>query len=138
MKKLELKHLAPYLPYDLNTQYTLSDVITLSQGQKDEIRNKLLTSQNVHFVLSFCRPILHPLSDLTKEIEHDGEKIKVIEIFAKDTQKDINEVVMLIENKAEDMSMDILPYYVIKILCEFHFDVFGLIPEGLAIDINSL
>ena len=30
------------------------------------------------------------------------------------------------------------PYGMIDLLCKWHFDVFGLIPKGLAVDINSI
>jgi hypothetical protein len=30
------------------------------------------------------------------------------------------------------------PCWVIQILFEYHFDIFNLIPQGLAIDINTL
>jgi len=76
------------------------------------------------------KPIFRPLSDLTKEIEHNGVKFipaqKLGEsgfVFPGHTW-----VHMVLE----------LPYWVIEKLIEWHFDVFGLIEKGLAIDINTI
>lgn len=73
--------------------------------------------------------LLRPLSDLTKEIEHNGEKFVPCEFF-----------VISVENmlKKSDVDLDCIPYNVIKKLLEWNFDIFGLIPHGLAIDINTL
>lgn len=68
---MELKHLAGYLPYRLKGNYELSDVVPIN---KFELREKLLTIDNIDFFLKYAKPILRPLSDLTKEIEVNGEK----------------------------------------------------------------
>ncbi len=77
------------------------------------------------------KPILHPLSDLTKEIDHNGEKfVPVVEIMKiKDGGEWISVQYQPIKNN---------PYWVIEKLYEWHFDIHGLIGEGLAIDINTL
>jgi hypothetical protein len=41
-------------------------------------------------------------------------------------------------NPIKDLSETIIEYCVIEFLCQYHFDVFGLIEKGLAIDINTL
>ena len=38
----------------------------------------------------------------------------------------------------EDMNIDFVPYQMIKILLEWHVDIFGLIDKGLAIEINTI
>ena len=43
-----------------------------------------------------------------------------------------------INEKGLDLSETIIEYAAMEILFEWHFDVFGLIDKGLAIDINSL
>ena len=43
-----------------------------------------------------------------------------------------------IELLKEGKLIDELPHGLVSILYEFHFDVFGLIENGLAIDINTL
>jgi hypothetical protein len=132
--KLESKHISPYLPYGLkgivngwvllvsgiDKPYTLSEVIIkfLNEKSDEPIKN--------------FKPILRPLSDLTKEIEVNGEKFvpagKMIthgfhNSFWYETEK-----------------FDYRYLYVMDFekLLEWHFDVFGLIDFGLAIDINTL
>ena len=92
--KLELKHWSAYLPYGLNTKYDLHDVV----GGGHIFRDKLLTTDNIQFVLDYCKPILRPLSDLTKEIEVGGKRFVPIVELAK------------IENGWDD-SCSILRYY---------------------------
>lgn len=71
METLELKHLAPYLPYGLKGIYN-ETIITLSlngYSSVDEIGYDISL-----FLSCKIKPILRPLSDLTKEIEVNGEK----------------------------------------------------------------
>ena len=118
MEKLELKHLAPYLPYKLKVMGvdTYYEVI----GYENE---NLLFEFGMGKLKS-CKPILRPLSDLNK-YPHKYESI-------------IDE--LSIE------SFGLLPLIVKETLCysffekcfENHFDVFGLIEKGLAINVNEL
>ena len=62
--KLELKHLAGYLPYGLKYK-------DIPKGF-DGIRE--LDIKTFDWCLENGKPILRPLSDLTKEIEVNGEK----------------------------------------------------------------
>ena len=72
--KLELKHLSPYLPYDLKCDIFFAQqsmVRTLDCFYLDKLKNNL----------EFIRPILRPLSDFNKVIEVNGEKFVPIEWF---------------------------------------------------------
>ena len=74
---------------------------------------------------------LHPLSDLTKEIEHKGEKfipMKKIAIY------NPNNVEYLIECVVTGL----VEYIVLRQLIEWHFDIADLISKGEAIDVNTL
>ncbi len=129
MKKLELKHLSPYLPYELYGVifYTETDFektkLCINDGLNNEadIASWILGTYQV-------KPILRPLSDLTKEIEVNGEKFvpykKIKEIYPFDTFSSSS-------NPAQ------WSLRVVEKLLEWHFDVFGLI-DDLAIDINTL
>jgi len=119
--KLELKHIAPYLPYGLNGRYTLSEVITLSAGQKDEVRNKILAPDCVPFFLSNCKPILRPMSDLDTDDDAWFHKKTSIEYVI-----EFNSV------------LDDLDYSTVQLMIANRYDVFGLIDQGLAIDINTV
>ena len=125
MEKLELKYLAPYLPYGL--KFYWEDL----KGNINEPWS--LTINSIDFALeNQNKPILRPLSDLTKEITHNGEKFIPIDYFVGD-DSDLVYNACLIHN---DFSY--LPYNLVQLLLEWHFDIFGLIEKGLAIDINTL
>lgn len=112
--KLELKHLAPYLPYGLRGNYSELHNVEVYQLT---MRPKIITES---FYIKYkwlkkddqCyyseglvsdgefKPYLRPLSDLTKEIMHNGEKfVPIIELHKIATkhqrgkQKSVNEVI---------------------------------------------
>jgi len=133
--KLELKYLAGYLPYDLNTRYLLSNVVNIDQFM-DELRYKKLTAANCDFVLQFCKPILRPLSDLTKKIEVNGEKF--VPIIKLNLDYDWSDNISIYDfSTITGLNMEDI-YFVTDSLLEWHFDIYGLIDAGLAIDINTL
>lgn len=148
MKKLELKHLAPYLPYGLNIEILnyKSDYVG---EQYASITGFYNFGANPHFTyeggstgksVKEFKPILRPLSDLTKEIEINGEKIRATFWLSKHF-KDVEEAAHFLafgKTKTVKHLIENLPYKIIVKLFEWHFDVFGLIPVGLAIDINTL
>jgi hypothetical protein len=129
--KLELKHLAPYLPYGLKG-YCTDDM----QGEEVflgiEIKKRqiLLITDKLPMDLEYFKPILRPLSDLTKEIEVNGEKFvprKILISHFDFYYSDLNKY-----------DLDKWEYRVVDKLLEWHFDIYGLIENGLAININTL
>lgn len=119
--------------------------------------------------------LILPLSYLTKEIEHNGEKFvplefiirmiepeyilidkstfnfnvinksigldQVFQLRYKTDFDDYKNVVMLNFHQKEKCfwhSERIIPITCIEKLYEWHFDIYGLIEQGLAIDINTL
>ena len=163
--KLELKHLAPYLPYGLKFEVNIFDqamtdgvMVGLNEIEIEfsGIRNTITES----FTYDLCLPILRPLSDLTKEIEHNGGKfIPIMVLYGGESYRDYDfmlEVVdkpiigKRIEISVKDLpspcisfglktpTNNILNYGNWQMLLEWHFDIFGLIPANLAIDINTL
>ena len=147
--KLELKHLASYLPYGLKFRakaevwemtclYTLDEykVWAHNYWDKDKLLyypalNRKSDFQSKGYRLSQIKPILRPLSDLTKEIEHNGEKFVPMDILCNEfSQYDCFEFdnVNILNN----------PYNQIQNLLEWHFDIYGLLENGLAIDVNTL
>lgn len=115
--KLELKHLAAYLPYELSFYW--------EDYQGDQKTPWVLKASSIEFVLANQnKPILRPLSDLTKEIEINEKKfVPKIEL-----------------EKIGTIPLSISYYYHSQIekLLKWHFDIYGLIEQGLAIDINTL
>lgn len=147
MKKLELKHLAPYLPYGLKMK---SDTMELPLvGFIGELLILNDNSNEVSSMISetFWKPILKPLSDLTKFREFCGKSQIFMECyFSISAQEEtdfynngtIPEYWQININMLTNGDYKHLDYWIIQKLFEWHFDVFGLIPKGLAIDINTL
>lgn len=150
--KLELKHLAPYLPYKLKIQYWDRNVV-MNAGQGSSMNwigiTAVLRRQGEK---QNCYPILRPLSDLTKEIKVDGSLInpenelcKKLLISNCKLSTDHNIVSLQlpkgVSNRLIAIGSEIVDecdFGVYQKLLEWHFDVFGLIEKGLAIDINTL
>tara|TARA_R110000803_G_C11885991_1_gene310365 strand:+ start:427 stop:813 length:387 start_codon:yes stop_codon:yes gene_type:complete len=125
--KLELKHLAPYLTYGLKCKST-----TILFGEEDNgiYEMSLISMRGV--LKGTGKPILRPLSDLTKEIEVNGN------LFIPNHHP----LFKIFINADMDWFMDNCPFFVdyvqVQKLLEWHFDIFGLIDKELAIDINTL
>lgn len=172
--KLEVKHLVPYLPYELKFgignqkyyEFVLSgiDFYTRTDIQIRTRGNRIYNISDIKF-----KPLLRPLSDLTNEIEIDGEKfipmMKLIKIaideydrgdgyFNSSMVVDIEYTTnharaCFINNTACALTFDreqikfifVSPqglmfscgYVLMQMLFEWHFDVFGLIDQGLAL-----
>ena len=75
--------------------------------------------------------ILRPLSDLTKEIEHKGEKFVPMDRIA---IYNPNNLCYFIECILTGM----VEWIVVTKLIEWHFDIADLISKGEAIDVNTL
>src|SRR6478735_6118164 len=123
--KLELKHLAGYLPYGLKGISTEENLgIEIVKGYSIYGKNDTIClATNVDDIdLELFKPILRPLSDLTKEDLH---------IFSVDFR---------IAIKSGDKFY--VEHYITlseaEWLYENHFDIYGLIKNNLAIDINTL
>ncbi|PKP11938.1 MAG: hypothetical protein CVU09_00120 [Bacteroidetes bacterium HGW-Bacteroidetes-4] len=151
MEKLELKHLAPYLPYNIEC----SIYSEMYPSPKLVGINGLFVYLNYHgtylsFELEKIRPILHPLSDLTKDESFElfckeqitCANLKIIEVpteFIDDKLIVIN--VLGGDNVALSYDNEILsecPLLFYEWMIEHHYDVYNLIGNELAIDINSL
>lgn len=152
--KLTLEHLAGYLPYGLKG-------VDYFQG------HTLIRDITVNNVMSIVdgdtklKPILRPLSDLTKEIEVNGEKFVPMKRL-KNGGTDLNEYRFIewkgysaIDNEEHETcycpeTMSFYQFYMgdsrmcsnqyekMQLLLSWHFDIHGLIDQGLAIDINTL
>ena len=140
--KLELKHLAPYLPYGLKFYVEHLDGTQLPSWT-------ITIDSNIRQVIEFQnRPILRPLSNLTKEVEIDNVKFVPYYWFEKlNYSCSLGFGTIKFEHKRQHIfylnpsdyeSINELPYEIVVKLIEWNFDIFGLIEKGLAIDINSL
>ena len=126
MEKLELKHLAPYLPYGLKCTNSKESYLqtgedrtgileTLSVNHEESV----IMGENGYFLVSYNEiiPILRPIEDLYDEKTDCG--IKIVHYF----------------NFKTNVKLDCrnFPYHVTEQLFKNHFDVFGLIDKGLAL-----
>ena len=143
MKKLTIENSASYLPYNVQCLLTKSDfpkALYLRLHDENVIepligikRNDFLVGGDRIDVDTWeFKLILRPLSDLTKEIEHNGEFICIYE------ELELNKRLSVNDFKDIKYWIDYLPYGIVKELHKYHFDTDRLIEAGLAIDINEL
>ena len=147
MKTLKIEHLAPYLPYGLKYIDKDSGEITTMRTISAEVNLIDLGWGNAHELKEF-KPILRPLSDLTKEIEHNGGRFVPIDFF--EIGDDYDEcvdygagnvkLIGLLEDMAKYNFIDLphIQFGVVSKFIEWHFDIHKLIDANLAIDINTL
>ncbi|SMC46045.1 hypothetical protein [Pedobacter africanus] len=138
--KLELKHIAPYLPYGLTVyvdiqQYTgTAKVITMSCEEK----GVKVRAENGH--------IFSVKSDKLKPILYPMDILSPTDIYGiKSTYPNTPNFDYLISDDKvkryhfkNGLANSFIEHCVIVELLQMHFDVFGLIEQGLAININSL
>lgn len=142
MEKLELKHLAPYLPYRLMVwnQYSGRKEEMLSCGCSTvECFGRLKTVSD-HYDYDEIKPILRPLSDLTKEIDVNGEKLNPTDELFIEFGGGHGNIGNFINTFIQSIIIDPLSnsYQILQKLHEWHFDTQGLIEANLAIDINTI
>jgi hypothetical protein len=135
--ELELKHLAAYLPYGLKglkiskgnfkTDPNIEEIIDLTISDIGAFLKKR------YHVIS-CKPILRPLSkfeyeDLIKVKEHLGlgKWCDAYDQYFDVWFDDVANVDKLILQ---------CPYEITQFFLEWHFDIFGLIDAGLAVEME--
>jgi hypothetical protein len=152
--KLEIKHLAPYLTYKLKCRWNKSkpyELIGLRKANRYVSNELWIFKDEFHYNTAYlyeCIPMLYQISDLTKEIEVNGEKFvhieKMTKIFGgRPLIFDGNCFYTKIQKSVVRKKEDVVPLHFSQLdafnkLFEWHFDVFGLIEKGLAVDINTL
>lgn len=166
--KLELKHICGYLPYGLKWKFEGEDLIHDVVGLDiTRYGIKLLspTYDNGCCEIHNGRPILLPISDLYKEVDGVVHIVELARIASEKCKVEFEPDISTIKyNKyhsvvvrckkwgsefwyAEDgyfyfeyngNTMDLYQLDLFNYLFEHHFDVYGLIDQGLAIDINTI
>jgi hypothetical protein len=128
--KLELKHIVPYLPYELEFNdpetVVLGVMVAIVTGMpglifyedKDTIE---------YYDLSAIKPLLIPMSELTKEELRAQGFHSHIDFLTHEKRSPIGEM-------GEYGWKDGAPWEMVTYLFSKHFDVFGLIDAGLAIN----
>jgi len=132
--KLELKHIAPYLPYGLKYQWcSWGEKNTTEVDTLGTIKHLVGSPIGVNdcMTLDRCKPILRPLSDLTRDILEDAGFACYIDYLT-------YEFAGLVELYGREYVVNDIPYGHMVYLLSNLYDIFGLIDAGLAIDINTL
>jgi len=161
METLKLEHLVGYLSYGLKIQtkfgidvpenghiYRLIGICKKSTVFKfDDLVIEVAEKHNKgmsHEYFTF-KPILHPLSSLTKEIEINGEKFVPIKELRRNFHGKIEVYMYLdgtitldIETENYSQTVDLFDGYLItNQLLKWKFDIHGLIDKGLAIAVTG-
>lgn len=147
--KLELKHLSAYLPYGVRV---LRPDLKTILDVKGVIGNLIVFNENgleTYGSIFYSKLILRPMSDLNKEIDHNGERLvpmeKVREAFGSVDFRNIDFDPFSIFNcnyssefpeKVDITFAEI--YGIFQLLLSWHFDIFNIIPSGLAVDANEI
>lgn len=143
-----LKAYSAYLPYKINWFVDFEDgdtavyeMMGLFTDSGDIYLDEYETNVDSE---KKCKPILRPLSDLTKEIEHNGEKFVPVEFlnselitidYFEDT--DHYEYLMSWINSVDKSHhINFLPFGLIQKLLEWHFDIFNLREKDCCIYYN--
>lgn len=143
--KLELKHILPYLGHNL--RLLIDGVVCEIEGidlhQKDTV-----IAERINYKLEEVKPVLRSLSDLTKEIEINGEKLIPLDVLTRlfrPQSKDLmpamfsNTLCLDIETDDYSQTIDLFDgYLIVQNLYKWNFDINDLIGKGLAININTL
>jgi hypothetical protein len=163
---MKLEEIAPYLPYGLRCITKLQKVNGENWGKL--LCYGLTSEHALFYpdggdecaeLFEDIKPIVRPL-DLTREIEHNGKKFVPIEVLLGVTDETRHNVEIIYREAkiirlsrwdvycnfedrkdfVETVPINTFawPFYRVQKLLEWHFDVFGLIERGEAIDINTL
>jgi hypothetical protein len=123
-KKLELKYLAPYLPYRLKARFqeTLNPkcrkyvIGTIGALYND---GSIVCFDTVNSSPDSFKPLLVPMDKLT------AQYLETLNLDLPDEQ-------YLLELRVKRIGYWNIPYKLMELLFEHHFDVFGLIEQELA------
>ena len=128
--KLELRHLAPYLPYGLKYFIDFEDGDTACWKVEGlTIQEIFIDGYDCNYDSKNCKPILRPLSDFEKVI------CKELMIKFSTSLIIIHEIWALIQ---KDKTLNQINYETYLFMCKNHVDFNNLIEENLAIDINTI
>lgn len=148
--KLELKHLLPYLPYGLKILREKPEEIMILGGLSlgNTIEALQIGTENTAEPLCALvgysednlldsekfKPILRPIEDLDKLIKTENQIVNISLVI---TEKSLDIWKICYAHK-DFKGVELMKYCDIIYLFKWHFDVFGLIKAGLAIDLNAL
>lgn len=131
-----LEYVAPYLPYGVKWKLLgQTSLLTMSGLTYETLYIEEGAALNItpkKEFNSYLRLILRPLPDLTKPCL-EGDRVPINELYDMFGQK-----LMLDEFNRLVCPITCEPFIIVKQLYRWHFDIYGLIEKGYAIDINTL
>lgn len=143
MEKLELKHLSPYLPYDLkwycldkpSGEFELNymtGIFSYAGEMQVQVGNyDISLEDDLENDEELFKPILKPKNQILENLISNYDR------FEQWGQEWINHVLDF-QDKLDEVNFDACPYDLMQHLLENHYDLYGLIGKGLAVDINEL
>ena len=165
MKELEAKHLAPYLPYGLKVRYNNKEYSVYAIEVKGRLMLETEPMYVVFMNIKYVKPILRPLSSMTKKeaydllclivgiedigfeqsdldyisLNYEYDMLKIKGEFPFDDYVCGTKYTINISNDGiacfdTESNGAYIPHSAYDYLLSKHFDVFGLIDEGLAIE----
>ena len=136
METLELKHIAPYLPYGLKGRFIKHDDIVT---ELDAVHNVVSSLNNGNYEIKHFRPYLYPLDWLTKKNPNNKGK-SYIETIYNQCQNFEKDVINTYYNKdwsiKRELNINYLPHWIVEMFYYWHFAV--NIPKHLYIDKSTL
>lgn len=127
MEKLELKYLAPYLPYGLTGLLNETNDDCFIIGASEDYIYTDSSFDELYY--TDIKPILRPLSDI-KNFED------IMDEFSEYSWEMFENAFFVLKRALN--CFDSITYTIAELCFKHHLDLFGLIEKGLAIDINTL
>jgi hypothetical protein len=127
--ELELKHIAPYLPYKLQMLFydiKVGELTRISNYDWESHPTRMAIDTNDSEHIWMFKPILYPL-DLTKPIWFEGKEIVPFDFL---TEKFLGDI------KGNNVSH--WGYRTVDMMIQMKLDVFGLIPKDFAISVHDV
>lgn len=131
--ELELKHLALYLPYSV--RITKEDWGKIFKLDND---GTTLNCVGIDYVLNCkAKPILRPIDDLSDFVENLYGTLENQDItdFMDDDFLNEHQIYSIVD--LEGTNPKYMPFGTLEVLLKYHFDVFDLISQGLALSIHD-
>jgi hypothetical protein len=152
MREITLKELAAYLPYGLKAEILdykkdyvgkqFDSIVGLHQWSRCGKLWSVQTEGGAKPDIKEIKPILRPIADVENDIIQNGKTVNVLDImngFWGVEWLGATEEFELPEAYGRNniLSAEDLPYDLFQVLLSYHFDVFGLIPDNLAIPVTN-
>ena len=140
MEEITVQQISSYIPYGLTLK--AHNGIGKLKGI-DTTHNSIMLYYwiNGNSMRSFsidCKPILRPMSDIEDYFEQLYGRLEhndVTEYLDADFLDDHDHLEI---EDLQNVKPEIIPYGTLKVLLKHHFDIFGLIDKGLAINYKEI